>query len=353
MPRPEEDPTTKPTLKVSNPDELIAAIPHLIGYQIDEALVVLASAQPGAPNACIGLPTRPGEQLQMEAAILNAYRRHPGAEVLLIAFSDERERAEVASAGVARELGEAGLKIRERLWAGEDVWVQLDTGNTGPRSARTQSIIDAHVVHDGHRMPAASRVSLKQSLHGDPESVRRVLPTVIEHAAASTRAVERQWSLARAERFADDRRPLSDPDAARMMLAAAEGGHQAALSYQIGQDTAESLSSLWNDLTRRAPDELVAGPAVLAALAGWMRGNGALAWCALDRIPAEQRDSPLAQIVSLAQESALPPRVWDDFRDETLAKDPSQVMSGSRSGRRSPPADSFRSETPPGQTPPR
>ncbi len=64
MPRPEEDPTTKPTLKVSNPDELIAAIPHLIGYQIDEALVVLASAQPGAPNACIGLPTDRGSSFR-------------------------------------------------------------------------------------------------------------------------------------------------------------------------------------------------------------------------------------------------------------------------------------------------
>ena len=40
---------------------------------------------------------------------------------------------------------------------------------------------------------------------------------------------------------------------------------------------------LWRDVVRRRPRELRAAPAALLGFAAWLAGNGALAWCAVDR----------------------------------------------------------------------
>ena len=49
----------------------------------------------------------------------------------------------------------------------------------------------------------------------------------------------------------------------------------------------------WSDVVRRTPDELVPGPASVLAFAAWLAGDGALAWCAVDRRrDAEPRSTP-------------------------------------------------------------
>lgn len=54
------------------------------------------------------------------------------------------------------------------------------------------------------------------------------------------------------------------------------------------RESASSHVAFWTDLTRRAPDEVRAAPASLLAFAGWLSGHGALAWCALDQVPADK-----------------------------------------------------------------
>lgn len=44
--------------------------------------------------------------------------------------------------------------------------------------------------------------------------------------------------------------------------------------------------ALWTDMTKCAPDEVRAAPASLLGFASWLGGHGALAWCALDQMPA-------------------------------------------------------------------
>jgi hypothetical protein len=52
----------------------------------------------------------------------------------------------------------------------------------------------------------------------------------------------------------------------------------------------------------------------MLALAAWQSGDGALAWCALDRCAEVDADHPLADVVTQVLVGALPPDVWDRVR---------------------------------------
>ena len=64
---------------------------------------------------------------------------------------------------------------------------------------------------------------------------------------------------------------------------------------------------LWTDLVRRAPDGLVSGAAGVLAFAAWTQGDGALAWCAVDRCFEDEPDHSLGRLVAEALERATPP----------------------------------------------
>jgi hypothetical protein len=67
---------------------------------------------------------------------------------------------------------------------------------------------------------------------------------------------------------------------------------------------------LWTDAVQRAPAGLVAAPAAVLALAAWLAGHGALAWCAVDRSRAAGPELTLADLVADLLTRAVPPSVW-------------------------------------------
>src|SRR5881409_1267322 len=114
------------------------------------------------------------------------------------------------------------------------------------------------MVHAGRRAPASSRAALEEALRGDPEPVMRYLPGVAGDMENSTPARERQWAIGRAEAFLEDGRGLTDPQAARMLACLQSVTVRDQLAQRISTETARSWSPLWDNLTRRSPDELVA-----------------------------------------------------------------------------------------------
>src|SRR5690606_31620965 len=68
----------------------------------------------------------------------------------------------------------------------------------------------------------------------------------------------------------------------------------------------------WADVLRRSPDQLAAAPAALLAYAAWQAGDGALAWCALDRCTEVDPDYSLAALIGQLLEAAVPPGSWPD-----------------------------------------
>ena len=74
----------------------------------------------------------------------------------------------------------------------------------------------------------------------------------------------------------------------------------------------------WADVLRRTPDPLAAAPAALLAFAAWQAGDGALAWCALDRCTEVEPDYSLARLIARALTDAISPDTWEggfDWRE--------------------------------------
>jgi hypothetical protein len=58
----------------------------------------------------------------------------------------------------------------------------------------------------------------------------------------------------------------------------------------------------------------VPGAASVLALAAWLSGDGALAWCAVDRCREVDPHHSLARLVADLLEHATNPQVWDALR---------------------------------------
>jgi len=197
-------------LRVSTPEELIAAVPHLMGFRVENSMVVVPVSQ-GLPFARVDLPANAEERTEMVNSVMPAYGRTGGGDVVLIGFAEDPSELDPASRQLREALADAGVQVRGRLWADEQRWADLDTGRGGPRTTEAASRIDAEMVFDGRRMPASSRHAVERAFTGDPEPVTRCLPGIVDDLEASTPARERQWAVVRAETFAWPARTLRGP----------------------------------------------------------------------------------------------------------------------------------------------
>ncbi len=85
-------------LSVHSPDELIAAIPHVLGFRPTES-IVFSPTRSDLPVAHIVLPTTAHERELAWRSISGAFSRnaHPGTSVAIVCISADREHAPAAT----------------------------------------------------------------------------------------------------------------------------------------------------------------------------------------------------------------------------------------------------------------
>ncbi|MEN8706516.1 MAG: DUF4192 domain-containing protein [Nocardioides marinisabuli] len=307
-------------LSIHSPDELVAAIPHLLGFQPEESIVFLP-LQSDLPVARVDIPTTARDRDGVWHSISDAFRRYaqPDSNVAIVLLSADREQAPVIGQDFAARLGTIGISTPILLWADESRWADLDTGDMGLRTDAARETVAAATVRSGRAQPAASRESLAESLVGDREPVAALLPETRAAARENTAKVEGRWSLDRMQRFHRDGNRLSDADAARLLVALESTPTRDRLWLDMNRGNAGSHVALWTDITKRAPDQVRAAPASLLGFANWLSGHGALAWCALDRVP---KDKPyaLASLVAAAVQSGMHPHEWEASKTLTTGR---------------------------------
>ena len=299
---------------VATPDELLSALPHMLGFNARESLILVPVSR-GLPLARIDLPRTAADRDQVLQSLRGPYGRNasPGAMVALVCLTEDRRSAELTSQDVAAGLEKAGVASPLRLWATEDRWMEFNSGDAGNRSPDTAAKFAAEAVMAGTARPAATRESVAESLVGDRAPVARALPSAQEAAQESTTIAERNWTVGRLEQFHADGNRLNDTDAARLLVALGSTKVRDPLWEDMSRENATSHSALWTDLTRRAPDEVRTPAASLLGFSSWLKGDGAKAWCALDQIP----DGPpysMASLVATVLQEGVNPAVWEQMR---------------------------------------
>lgn len=298
-------------MKVSarTPEELAVLIPHLLGFHPTESLVLVPLA-PGLPVARVDVPSSARDREHVWDSIGDVYARfaQPTSKVAIVTFTADSRDGDRLSQDFASRLAEVGVSTPMRLGASDHGWIDYDTQTSGPLTATTRDRIAASMVLDGKALPAASRTSLADSLVGDRQPIADLLPRERERAASSMRT-ETGFALRLLRGFHDTGDRLTNPAAARLLGALESTAVRDRVWTDITRANATSHIALWRDLTRRAPDSVRAAPATLLAFASWLKGDGALAWCALAQVP-QSKPYRAAALVAAVVQHGVRPQEW-------------------------------------------
>lgn len=338
-------------LRVKSPGDLVAAVPHVLGFEPENSLVLVIAGS-GAPTARVDLPTPDlaGEAAGALLPVLKRYRR-PDCPVFLVAFT-----ADTASGGeslnlMADRLRAEGHDFAATILVRGEEWLDTASGRSGVVAQSTKTLFAAQTVFAGRAAPAPSRQALADDFKGDPAGVQEQLPEAEARFAALDRRgriAEIGWVGSMLDTFMHERRYPNDADTARILAALQEPRLFNTLVLASSTDTAREVTDFWVNLTSRAPGQVRSSPAELAALSSYLEGNGAKAFIALEQVV---EPSDLSPVLNAALEGPVSPREWEKTRAANLVEAQRSAMNQDPSSlpRSTPPPPAPRSPGIPGR----
>jgi Domain of unknown function (DUF4192) len=359
------DDRLRPEVRISDPGDIAAALPALIGFHPHESVLLVALGGPSGSRVGLtvraDLPARAASPAVAYALARSVATDEP-AGVVVAVVSDAPDDAEplpgqpvdevvaglphrdvvhelvVALAGLGIPVRDALLVRRGRWWSYDcpepccapDGGTPLPAGVTelevasvasGVVVERDRTALEARIAPLGE--PALAAMEALTWRIGDRRA-RAALADPDAEARRSWDTVVRV--LGRCRPGATER--LGDRDVARVLWALADiRVRDRALGFALGDDAA-AAEALWTECTRRAPAPLDAAPATLLAVSAWLRGDGALANVALERALTSRPTYTFAQLLSQGLAACLPPAELRAMITATTAE-PDEVWAAS------------------------
>jgi hypothetical protein len=255
---------------------------------------------------------------------------HRVGRVVLLFWSAHPERVDAAWEALRARLWRHDIAVVEALRVGADRWWRL-VGSDGPTAGvafdrqrlaahpfLAQAVVEGRVLH-------RSRGELAATLDADDAATTRVeactlvLATRDPAALSSTSAqlAEGTWVsdlVTRHLTTAPRSRP-TDAEVARLVCGMQSLRVRDAAWAAVSRATARSGVGFFADVVRRTPRDLLPAAAALLAWSAWQSGDGALAWCALDRCDEVDPGYGLSGLIAEALERAVPPSVMAEGFD--------------------------------------
>jgi len=296
--------TTTPdrtVLTFRTPEDVLAAVPVLLGFEPSDSVVMLTFGGRETFHARIDLPPPTEVDVGIDL-LLDPALAHGVTQVLLVVYTDRPRYGARLIDRFGTAFLEAGIRVATTLRSDGRRWYR---GGRGPGvrydvSAHpfvVRAVLEGQVV-TGSRDELAARLRATAGVAAVEAALAEVPPyDALEVAACSWRALE-------AGRF-------DDTDLAGVLQGVVDLAVRDAAWAGVTREDAAAHVSLWSDAVQRSPDRLVGGPAAILALSCWLAGNGALAWCAIDRCVEADPDNSLARLVGDLLTRAVPPSSWD------------------------------------------
>jgi hypothetical protein len=325
----------RPRVRISSPIDVLAIVPHLLGFHPANSLVVIGA---GRPRDRIELafrydlpdPPDAGKAADIAAHAIAVLGRRKLSTVIGIGYGPGRLVTPVADA-LAGGLRRAKLQPRELMRVENSrYWSYICHNPTCCPADGVRFDVGAH--------PAAAAMTVAgMAAYPDRAARARTLAPVSGPAAAAMnratrRARQRAKDLIReaAGQWPGDRTRLLVDEGRRAVIAAIEtyrGGGRvrdddplAWLSVvlavlpvrddawaRMDPEQQEPHLRLWADVVRRACSRFVPAPASLLAFTAWQAGDGALANIALDRALASDPTYSMALLLRDIMDAGVPP----------------------------------------------
>ena len=326
-------------VRISDPGEVAAALPHLLGFRPEESVVVVGLGGPSGGR--VGLTVRadlppPRHAVPLASALARGIATDDPAAVVIAVVTEHDDELDqdggvdlphrdVVHALVVT-LADAGIPVRDALLVRDGRWWSYDCPHeccfpgAGTPLPHGVSALEAASVATGQVL-AQSREELEARIthldRDDREQVREACFAMVNTRTA--RAAEVGWAVVEKEAWVAvetavrERRaegaavPLPSHALAEIVWGLQHiPVRDRALGLAVGDDAA-AAEALWTECTRRAPWMLAAAPATLLAVSAWLRGDGAMAAVALERALGSDEDYQLAQLLRSALAACMRP----------------------------------------------
>ena len=334
---------TETTHRIKTPADLLALVPCVLGFHPHDSLVLVILGGDGRTSLHARIDL--SDDLDLVEAGIDTLRRalvrHRGRRVLLVAYTDDPVLAEDTVALLEEALDEVDIDVVQAIRADGSRWFDLDcVEDCCPPEGRPYDIashpITAQAVLEG-RVTLDSREALAATLVGTDTADRAAVQAAADEAVRRFRnaarhplghddpdgarnhlVAEGHWVRDRVRRHLATGEPLDAHDAGRMAVAMVNIPVRDVAWSEMRRDNADRHVELWRDLVRRTPRDLLAAPAALLGFAAWLTGDGALAWCAVDRCREAEPDYSLAGLLGSALLAGIPPSTWTPVPGEDL-----------------------------------
>ena len=318
-----------------SPGDLVAMVPLALGFHPRDSVVLITFVAHGTGfHARVDLPLSGGEQLEVAellatAAVANRIRR---AAVLV--YTDDVAVAEAQGAVLLARLLEVGIEVIDVLRVEDELFFPVpDDGDPGTAYDLSSHRFTAEHVFTGG-VVERDRSAVADSLVGtDEDDATAVALAATRYADLAmvngTSAVghgrgrdfwreEARWLQRRVREHLAAATSPTPAEAGRLLVLASVVATRDVAWSEIDRVDAGGHVDLWRGLVRRAPRDLLPGAASLLAFAAWQQGNGALAWCALDRCLEVDPDYSMAHCIAELLTHAVPPDTWEPIEEHDL-----------------------------------
>lgn len=331
------------TLRIKSPADLLALVPCVLGFHPEDSLVLVVLSGEGGSNLHARVDLTPDETAMRAgvAGLMTGVRRSGARQVALIAYTDDPVLADDALDLLFDDLIDEGVDWVFAIRADGFRWYDLECDDDCcPPEGRPYDLtthpITAQSVLDG-QVTFRNREALADSLIGtdtdDMDAVAEAAdaamrrfraaafhPLGMDEPEGARRHIvaEGHWVRDRVRRFLSEQEPLDVEEAGRMAVAMVNIQVRDVAWSEMTRDNAGVHVELWRDLVRRVRLDLRAAPAALLGFAAWLAGDGALAWCAVERCQESEPDYNLARLLSQALAAAVSPSTWTPVPIEEL-----------------------------------
>jgi hypothetical protein len=329
------EPLAGPT-RITDLGELLAGLPVLFGFRPTDSLVVIClEGGRGSVGFRLRVDLPPPDLCDQLADYLrDVLRRNGATDVIVVACSNAPDVADPAVAALRRRFSSAGIDVREAVrCTDERFWSYVcDDPVCCPPEGRSfdadASRLVAEAVFAGmevvpDRETLATRVGpvdgaerdrMRDAIAAECAVLLRALdgrdPDSIQHdpdlVAEGVRRVRHVVEVA----LAEPDRPLSDADAAILSVWCSLDIVRDDAWSRIDVDNAAEQLRIWAAAARKVTPPYEAAVLGIAGFSAWLSGDGALAWCAIERADGIDPDEPLVDRLRTVLLTATPPSHW-------------------------------------------
>jgi hypothetical protein len=323
-------------VRITDLGELLAGLPVLFGFRPTDSLVIIClEGGRGSVGFRLRVDLPPPDLCdQLAAYLCDVLRRSGATDVIVVACSDATDVADAAVAAVRRRFASAGIDVREAVrCTDERFWSYVcDDPVCCPPEGRFYDPDASRLIAEGvfagmevvaDRETLAARVGpvdgverdrMRDAIAAESAALLRALdhrdPDTMQHDPGLVAEGARRVRDVVGAAMTEPDRPLSDADAAILSVWCSLDVVRDDAWSRIDIDNAAEQLRIWAAAARKVTPPYEAAVLGIAGFSAWLSGDGALAWCAIERADQIDPDEPLIYRLRTLLLTATPPSHW-------------------------------------------